>query len=51
MLILPDFIGIHRSPKQKEFLRSSEGFLRAVLTGHGHPGPFLKIDKMALFNP
>ena len=22
-----------------------------ALTGHGHPGPFKKIAKMALFNP
>jgi hypothetical protein len=36
---------------QKEFFRSTEGFLRAALTGHGHPGPLLKIAKMALFNP
>jgi hypothetical protein len=41
--ILPDFIllllGVHRNPKRKEFLKSSMGFLRAVQTGHGHPGP------------
>ena len=42
---------VHRNPKQKEFLKSSERFLRAVLTGHGHPSPFWKIAKMALFNP
>ena len=42
---------IHRNPKQKEFLKSCEGFLRAALPGHGHPGPFWKIAKMALFDP
>ena len=36
---------------QKEFFKSTEGFLRAALTGHGHPGPLWKIAKMALFNP
>ena len=36
---------------QKEFFRSTKGFLRAALTGHGHPGPLWKIAKMALFNP
>ena len=44
-------LGIHGHPMQKEFFRSSEGFLRAALTGHGHPGPHWKIAKMALFNP
>ena len=44
-------LGVHRNLKQKEFFRSSEGFLRAALTGHGHPGPLWKIAKMALFNP
>lgn len=28
-----------------------EGFLRAGLSGHGHPRPFWKIAKRALFNP
>ena len=32
-------LGIHRKPEQKYFLKSSKGFLRAVLTGHGLPGP------------
>ena len=36
---------------QKEFLKSYEGFLRAALTVHGHPGPVRKIAKMALFDP
>ena len=36
---LPALQGIHRHPMQKEFFRSTEGFLRAALTGHGHPGP------------
>jgi hypothetical protein len=45
------FLGINRHPKQKEFLNSCEGFLRAALTGHSHPSPFCKIAKMALFNP
>ena len=36
---------------QKEFLKSCEGFLRAALTVHGHPGPVWKIAKMALFDP
>jgi hypothetical protein len=35
---------------QKEFLKSCEGFLRAALTVHGHPGPVWKIAKMALFD-
>ena len=25
---LPELLGIHRNPKQKEFLKSSEGFLK-----------------------
>ena len=33
------------------FLNFCEGFLRAALTGHGHPSQFWKIAKMALFNP
>ena len=37
--------------KQKEFLKSTEGFLRAKLTGHSHPSPVWKIAKMTLFNP
>ena len=44
-------LGIHRHPKQKEFLKSHEGFLRAALIGHSQPGPYRKIAKMALFNP
>ena len=32
-------LGIHRHPTQKDFLKSCEGFLRAALTVHGHPGP------------
>jgi hypothetical protein len=35
---------------QKEFLKSCEGFLRAGLTEHGHPGPVWKIAKKALFD-
>ena len=35
---------------KKEFLKSCEGFLRAGLTVHGHPGPVWKIAKMALFD-
>ena len=31
---LPALQGIHRHPMQKEFFRSTEGFLRAALTGH-----------------
>jgi hypothetical protein len=50
-LCLPAFIGTHWHPKQKEFLKSCEGFVKAALTGHGHPGPFWKVAKMALFNP
>ena len=46
-----EFIAMHRHPMQKEFFRSTEGFLRAALTGHGHPVPHWKIAKMALFNP
>ena len=36
---LPEMLGIHRNPKQKEFLKSTEGFLRAALTVAGHPSP------------
>ena len=36
---LSALLGIHRHPMQKEFFRSTEGFLWAALTGHGHPGP------------
>ena len=46
---LPALLGIHGTPKQKDFLRSSKGFFRAVLTGHGHTGHAWKIVKMALF--
>jgi hypothetical protein len=28
-------------------LKSKEGFLRALLTGNGHPGPVCKIAKVA----
>ena len=35
---------------QKEFWKSCEGFLRAALTVHGHPGPVWKIAKMSLFD-
>ena len=35
---------IHRHPKQKSY----DVFLRAAITGHGHPSPFWKIAKMAL---
>ena len=35
---------------QKEVLKSCEGFLKAALTVHGHPGPLQKIAKMALFD-
>ena len=28
---LPVFLGIHRNPKQKEFLNSCEGFLRNLI--------------------
>ena len=48
---LPALLRIHRNLNQKEFFRSSEGFVRAVLAGYGHPGPLWKIAKMALFNP
>ena len=44
-------LGIHRHPMQKEFLKSCEGFLRAALAVHSHPGPVWKIAKMALFDP
>ena len=47
----PALLGTHRKSKQKEFLKSCEGFLRAPLIGHSHPGPFWKIAKMALFDP
>ena len=47
----PVFLGINRHPKQKEFLNSCKGFLRAALTGHSHPSPLWKIAKIALFNP
>ena len=50
-LILPFItLGTHRNPKQKELLKSCEGFLRAALSGHGHLDPFWKIAKMALFD-
>ena len=45
------FLGINQHLKQKEFLNSWEGFLRAALTGHCHTSPFWKIAEMALFNP
>jgi len=49
---LPSSIArIHRHPKQKEFLQSREGFLRAALIGHSQPDPYRKIAQMALFNP
>ena len=44
-------LGNYRHLMQKEFLKSYEGFLRAALTVHGHPGPVWKIAKMALFDP
>ena len=48
---LPALLKIHKNHTQKEFLKSCEGFLRAALTVHGHPGPVWKIAKMALFDP
>jgi hypothetical protein len=36
----PVFLGINGHPKQKVFLNSCEGFLRAPLTEQGHPSPF-----------
>ena len=51
-LFLPSSIARNSSaPNEKEFLKSCEGFLRAALTVHGHPGPVWKIAKMALFDP
>ena len=47
---LPLFLGIDRHTKQKYFLNSCEGFLRAALTVPGHPGPVWKFAKMALFD-
>ena len=47
----PVFLDIHRHPKQKEFFKCYDTFLRATLTGHGHPSPLWKIVKMVLFNP
>ena len=38
-------------PKQKEFIKRYDAFLRAALTGHGHLSPFWKFVKMAFFNP
>ena len=40
-------LGTHRNPKQKYFLKSCEGFLRAILTGQGHSVPVWKTAKMA----
>ena len=37
---LPIFLGIHKIPKQIDSLNSYEGFFKATLTGHGHPGPY-----------
>ena len=34
------FLGIHKIPKQIDSLNSYEGFFKATLTGHGHPGPY-----------
>ena len=49
--LISAFLGIHRHPMQKEFLKSCEGFLGAALTGHDHLGIFWKIAKMTLFDP
>ena len=48
---LPVFVDIHRHPRQKEFFKYYDAFLRAALTRHDHPSPFWKIAKTALFNP
>ena len=37
---LPSLLGTHWHPKQKEFLKSCEGLLRAALTGHSHTSLF-----------
>ena len=37
---LPVFLDIHRHPKQKEFFKCYDAFLRAAPTGHGHPTHF-----------
>ena len=44
-------LSVHRHPKEKEFLKSTEGFLRVALTVPGHHGPVWKIARMALFDP
>ena len=48
---MPSSITRNGHQMQKECLKSCEGFLRAALSGHGHPGPSWKIAKMALFDP
>jgi hypothetical protein len=40
LIFLPVFLHIHRHPKQTEFFKCYDAFLRAALTGHGHPSPF-----------
>ena len=50
-VIIPAILGIHRNPNQKESLKSSKGFLRAVLTGHGHSGPLKKLPKLHFLTP
>jgi hypothetical protein len=44
-------LGIQKNSKQKEFLKSREGFLRTALTEQGHHGPVGKVAIIALFNP
>ena len=47
---LPALLGIHRHPMKKEFFRSTKGFLRAALTGHGHPGPLLFLSSKMIIS-
>ena len=40
---------IHWHPKQKEFFKCYDAFLRTALIGHSHPNPFWKIAKITAF--
>ena len=46
---LPVFL--FRNPKQKEYVKCHDYFLRTTLTMHGNSSPFWKIAKMSLIIP
>ena len=51
LFYFPVFLGINLHLKQKWFLNSCKGSLRAALTEHSSPSPFWEIAKMHFLTP